>query len=89
MSDAVAHCAEMWGILAPYEKYKSDLVLELHHILTEPVCPKAIVRFERPEFSGVNVLSIVVADTAEQAITQAIDEAQTKLRELLRKGEQP
>lgn len=66
---------EKWGSVAPWEKYKSDLVLEVHHVLTEPTCPTAIVRFEMPERAGKDVISRADCNTVEDAINVALAEA--------------
>jgi hypothetical protein len=81
--DAAAHGAEHWDTLAPWSKYSSDVVLVVHHILTEPAVPTATVRFELPERAGSNVLGHCAADTVEEAVMGAIDAAQTKLRAMI------
>jgi hypothetical protein len=81
--DAAAHGAEHWDTLAPWSKYSSDVVLVVHHILTEPAVPTATVRFELPERAGSGVLGHCAADTVEEAVMGAIDAAQAKLRALI------
>jgi hypothetical protein len=78
--NAAAHGAEHWDTLAPWSKYSSDVVLVVHHILTEPAVPTATVRFELPERAGSGVLGHCAADTVEEAVMGAIDAAQAKLR---------
>jgi hypothetical protein len=86
--DAAAHGAEHWDTLAPWSKYSSDVVLVVHHILTEPAVPTATVRFELPERAGSNVLGHCAADTVEEAVMGAIDAAQAKLRALIDTGKE-
>jgi hypothetical protein len=86
VAGAAAHGAEHWDTLAPWSKYGSDVVLVVHHILTEPAVPTATVRFELPERAGSDVLGHCAADTVEEAVIRAIDAAQTKLRAMIDTG---
>lgn len=57
-----------------WNKYHSDIVLEVHHILTEPVCPSVKISVER---TG-EVLAHVVGDSIEDAVGLAMTEIRQK-----------
>lgn len=66
---------ELWSKLAPWSKYKSDLILEVSTILTEPVCPSAKIRFELPARAGYDVIAHCHGDTLQEAIDNATVQA--------------
>ncbi|MBO9428637.1 hypothetical protein [Sulfitobacter sp. R18_1] len=71
-----------WSKLAPWDKYKSDLILTVHHVLTEPVCPTASVSFEIPERAGVRRLATCCGDSVEEAVHLALQAARGKLEKM-------
>ena len=68
-----------WTILAPWDVFFSDLVLTVHHILTEPTCPSVKIAFEMPERAGTDVLAHGCGDTLEEAIATAVAKAKEKV----------
>lgn len=74
---------DFWSRMAPHGIFASDLVLTVHHILTEPVCPTATVRFEQPDRAGHDVLACVHRDSVEEAVTAALAVAKVKLAEIV------
>lgn len=71
---------EFWCDLAPWDKYKSDVILVVHHILTEPVCPTVEVKFEL-ERCPIQHISSGSGDTVHEAIDDAVRKAVQKLKE--------
>jgi hypothetical protein len=61
-----------------WDQYRSDIVLRIEAILTEPVCPVAIIEFEldRAPFKQI---SCCVGNTIEEAIHLATDRAIERL----------
>lgn len=74
---------QYWSDQAPWELFGSEIIIEVHHILTEPVCPTAKVRFENPERTGVDVISRGIGNTIDEAIQDALTKAKVKLAELV------
>jgi hypothetical protein len=63
LEDKIAMLRDLWGIT------HKDWVLEIHHVLTEPVCPSVVIR---PE--GSNALRFAVhADSIVEAIVRSVD----------------
>lgn len=69
---------EFWANLAPWEKYKSDVVIKAHHILTEPVCPTVTIEFELSR-CPIGYIAGAYTDTIEEAIEKATNKAIEKL----------
>lgn len=69
-----------WARLAPWRLYKSDLILTVSHILTEPTCPTVFVRFEMPERAGIDLISSGSGDTIDEAVAVALERADQKLQ---------
>lgn len=65
--------------LAPWEKYYSDLVLRVDHVLTEPTCPSVSVEFELPERAGYRYVSNISCDDIQNGIIEALEKAKIKL----------
>lgn len=72
LAEAIKEFGDFW------EQYRSDIVLRVESVLTEPVCPVAIVEFEldRAPFKRI---SCCAADTIDEAIKLAIDDAIVRL----------
>jgi hypothetical protein len=60
-----------WNDIYPYRKYNEDLVIEMHHVLTEPTCP--VVRI-KGETSG-NKIASGSGNTMFEALENAINKA--------------
>jgi hypothetical protein len=71
-----------WSDLAPYGLFKSDLVLSVHHLLTEPTCPTVTVRFEMPDRARTDIVASAHRDTVEDAIAAVLAEAKIKLPQI-------
>jgi len=74
-----------WASLAPWDVFFSDLVLTVHHILTEPTCPSVKIAFEMPERAGTDVLAHGCGNTLEEAIANAVAKAKEVLPVLTEK----
>jgi len=74
-----------WARLAPWDVFFSDVVLTVHHILTEPTCPSVKIAFEMPERAGTDVLAHGCGDTLEEAIANAVAKAKDVLPALTEK----
>lgn len=61
-----------------WEQYRSDIILRIEDVLTEPTCPVAIVEFELDR-APFKTISAVHADTIEEAIRRATDAAVERL----------
>lgn len=61
-----------------WDQYQSDIILRIESILTEPVCPVAIIEFEldRAPFKQI---SCCAGNTIEEAIVLATDRAIERL----------
>ncbi len=72
LAEAIKDFGNFW------EQYRSDVVLRVESVLTEPVCPVAVVEFEldRAPFKRI---SCCAADTIDEAIKLAIDDAIIRL----------
>ncbi len=68
-----------WASLAPWGLYGSDIVLRVDHVLTEPVCPTAVISFELPERAGIERIASAIGDTVDEAIAKAVEAARTRL----------
>jgi len=68
-----------WSRLAPWEVFYSDLVITIHHTLTEPTCPSVKISFELPERAGTDVVAHCFGDTIEEAIARATAVAKERL----------
>lgn len=71
---------EFWSDLAPWEKYYSDIIIEIDHVLTEPTCPYAIVRFELKR-CPIGRIASSSGETIEDAVNTAINLAVKQLTE--------
>ncbi|MEP3667056.1 MAG: hypothetical protein ABJN42_10030 [Roseibium sp.] len=80
--DRLAMDTGLWGKLAPYDLFHSDVILTVSHILTEPTCPTVFVRFELPERAGMDVIASANGDTIEASISEALSRAREKLEEI-------
>lgn len=69
--------AEIW------EYFRSDVILTVETILTEPVCPEATISFELPSRAGLERISKWYGNTIDEAIQNAIKEANEKLSKLI------
>lgn len=69
--------AEIW------EYFKSDVILTVESILTEPVCPQATISFELPHRAGLDRVCTRSANTIDEAIERVINDANVKLGKLL------
>tara|TARA_Y100000815_G_scaffold71198_1_gene60036 strand:+ start:83 stop:343 length:261 start_codon:yes stop_codon:yes gene_type:complete len=78
---------DIWTTLAPWDKYKSELVLTVHHILTEPVCPQAKIEFEIPQRAGLKTVATASGNTVEEAIALVMKRAEVALRKLEEEGQ--
>jgi hypothetical protein len=67
-----------WAELAPWDKYYSDVQLIVDHVLTEPLCPTATVKFELSR-CPIQVIASSNANTIEDAIQDAVKCAVEKL----------
>lgn len=76
---------EDWAKLAPWEVFKSDLELTLHHVLTEPTCPTARISFELPDRAGTTHVATASGDTVEEAIARVVEKAREVLPGLTEK----
>lgn len=68
-----------WQALAPWSEFRSDLVLTVTHVLTEPTCPIARVEFEL-ERSGVKLNVACFGNTIQEAVENALKSAVNALR---------
>ncbi len=68
----------VWTELAPWDKYHSDVQLVVDHILTEPVCPNAIVKFELSR-CPIQIIASSTGDTIEDAVQDAVNRAVEQL----------
>lgn len=71
-----------WSDLAPWGLYGSDLVIRVHHVLTEPTCPVATISFELPKRAGIERVASGLGDTVEEAIQVAVKAAKERLAKL-------
>lgn len=67
-----------WQEAAPWGEFKSDLILTVHHTLTEPTCPTARVEFELKHGGKLNVCCH--GNTIQEAIDAALSAALARLR---------
>jgi hypothetical protein len=65
-----------WTYCIPWDSSRGELVLEVHHVLTEPVCPTVSLKWET---SG-EVLCRFDKDTIEQGIDAAINWAKENIK---------
>lgn len=56
-------CPDLTDYL-PWNRERGELVLKIHHILTEPVCPTVTLKWEN---SG-EIIAMIAADTIEEGI---------------------
>ena len=71
---------QLWD-LNLWERFHSDIILEVTTVLTEPVCPTAIIRFELPQRAGMDIIAHCIGDTIEQAIDKAVALTFERLKE--------
>jgi hypothetical protein len=57
-----------WSKLAPWSRFQSDLVLTIHHLLSEPTCPTARISFEIPARAGYETIAVCCGDSVEEAV---------------------
>jgi hypothetical protein len=69
------------GDLNLWERFHSDIILEVTTVLTEPVCPTATIRFELPHRAGMDIIAHCIGDTIEQAIDKAVALTFERLKE--------
>ncbi len=67
-ADLSEHSTAAWSKLFPYDIYKSDLVLRVDHVLTEPACPTATLVHE---VSGITLYR-ADAETIDEAIEAVV-----------------
>ncbi len=67
-----------WAELAPWDKYHSDVQLIVDHVLSEPLCPTAIVKFELSR-CPIQVIASSNANTVEDAIQDVVNRAVERL----------
>lgn len=60
----------------PWERNRGELLLEVHHVLTEPLCPTVTLRWET---SGERIAGFA-ADSIEEGIAKAME----RVREIAR-----
>lgn len=85
MTDIDPNNYEDWSSLAPWDVFYSDLVITVHHTLTEPTCPSAKIAFELPDRAGTEVVAHCHGDTIKEAISRVIAEAKERLPMLTEK----
>lgn len=68
-----------WEACAPFSVWGSDVVLRLHHVLTEPTCPDAYIEFENPDRTGIKRIASGCGNTIEEAILKAVTQAREVL----------
>lgn len=76
-----------WMEIAPWSVFKSDLVMTIEVILTEPVCVDARVHFELPKRAGFGKYENVatgMGNTIAEAVENAMSEAKLKLAEIVK-----
>ena len=73
---------QLWD-LGLWECFHSDIVLEVSTIITEPVCPEAILRFELPERAGMGFIARAHGNTIDEAITNVINKALIVLKQII------
>lgn len=61
----------LWD-LGLWECFHSDIILEVNTIITEPVCPEAVLRFELPERAGMTIIARAHGDTIDDAIEKVV-----------------
>ena len=64
-----------WTYAIPWDRERGELLLEVSHILTEPVCPTVYLKWET---SG-EVLCRFDRDTIEDGVAAAIEWAKTNI----------
>ena len=69
---------EFWADLAPWHKYYSDVIVVVDHVLTEPLCPSATVKFELDR-CPLKTIASSSGDTIEDAIQSAVTRAVERL----------
>lgn len=62
-----------------WNKYHSDIILEVNLVLTEPVCPQATIRFELTKRQETGIIAQCYGDTIEEAIDKAVNQAIIRL----------
>lgn len=73
---------ELWD-LGLWECFHSDIILEVNTIITEPVCPEAVLRFELPERAGMGIIARAHGNTIDEAINRAVNKALTVLKPII------
>ena len=73
---------QLWD-LGLWECFHSDIVLEVNTIITEPVCPEAILKFELPERAGMGFIASAHGDTIDEAIEKVINKAFVILKTII------
>ena len=71
--------ADFWQSEAPWELFRSDLVLTVKHTLTEPTCPMATIDFELDR-APTRLKISYHGDTVQEAIDGAMRLALARLR---------
>lgn len=64
-----------WTYDIPWDSERGELILEVHHILTEPVCPTVSLKWE----SSGELLCSFNNDTIEEGIEAAISWAEENI----------
>lgn len=72
----------LWD-LGLWECFHSDIMLEVNTVITEPVCPEAILRFELPERAGMGFIAKAYGDTIDEAIEKVIVKAIPLLKTII------
>lgn len=71
---------QLWD-LNLWDRFHSDIILEVSTVLTEPVCPVATIRFELPKRAGMNIIAQCHGNTIDEAIENAVARAMQTLKE--------
>lgn len=72
----------LWD-LGLWESFHSDILLEVNTIITEPVCPEAILRFELPERAGMGFIASAHGNTIDEAVMNVITKAIPILKNII------
>ena len=64
-----------WTGKIPYDHEKGDLILRVHHVLTEPTCPTVVLEWEHNE----EIMFRADYDTLDECVTAALAWARKNL----------